>query len=609
MSEIKLCKKIKEFIIKNHLYISFIILFVYLSPFLIFWDDIPVIIHDNLDSTIIWWKILSNSKMLFADNHAIVPNMMNGLPRLSYGSEIKLNILFFYLFPAIVAYIINEFFIHIFAFIGMYLLLKNHFQIEHKKIVKMSIINGVALTFAFLPFWSPGGLSIAGLPLVLYSFLNIRFNKSTKIDWMILTFIPFYSSLIFSFIFFIVIIFVIFLKDWIFKHNFNKKFFLALLYFGSIYLLIEYRLILSIFDTSYISHRSEFVKYYINFSDSVKKFFGHLIEGQYHSESLHKYILLYSLLILILSSILLKISKREDFKEIKPKIGLLIKMFMLSLLISFIYALSTWNQLSGVYNEFPILKSFQWDRFYTLNPIGWYIILAISLDINILCIEKSNILDKLFLRINKNRNRLNIKIEHFIIPFLTILISFQGMYVIYSNHTHNSLWNSIRNDIDYISYSEFYAEEQFNTIKNDIGLPQEDYRIGCIGFEPAVALYNGFYTIDGYMSNYPLEYKRQFRYLISKELEKNDFFRTYFDGWGSRSYIFVAEIGGNFKAYKWVNEVINNLELNVTALKDLDVSFIFSSLPINNYNENNLTLFNMYNHEDSIWRIFVYEVI
>ncbi|KKL24457.1 hypothetical protein LCGC14_2415140, partial [marine sediment metagenome] len=71
MSEIKLCKKIKEFIIKNHLYISFIILFVYLSPFLIFWDDIPVIIHDNLDSTIIWWKILSNSKMLFADNHAI----------------------------------------------------------------------------------------------------------------------------------------------------------------------------------------------------------------------------------------------------------------------------------------------------------------------------------------------------------------------------------------------------------------------------------------------------------------------------------------------------------------------------------------------------------
>ena len=609
MSEIKICRKIIEFIKKNHLYISFIILFLYLSPLLIFWGDIPALKHDNLDSNVIIWKILSNSGMLFAENNALVPNMMNGLPRLSYGSEFKLIILFFYLFPPLVAYMINEFLIHIFAFIGMYLLLKKHFNINHNKLVKIFIIDGVALSFAFLPFWSPGGLSVAGIPLTLYAFLNIRFNKSTKIDWMILTFIPFYSSLIFSFIFFIAIVFLIFLKDWIFKHNFHKVFFLALLYFGLVYLLIEYRLIFSIFDNSYNSHRSEFISPSLSFFDSIRLSFEHFIEGHYHSESLHKFFLFFSLLILFLSILILKISKKEDFSKIRPKLGLLFTIFILSGVFSIFYGFYFWENLSDFKDKLPILKTFQWNRFYILAPIGWYLIFAISLDITIFCIEKSKIMKKNSSKLNKRHNLLNIRMEVIKIAFITTLISLQGIYVIYSSQTYNTLYNSIRYGIGYVSYREFYAEDQFNEIKNDIGLPQEDYRIGSIGFDPAVALYNGFYTIDGYITNYPLEYKHQFRYLISKELDKNEKNKNYFDEWGSRVYIFVAEIGGSYTIYKYVDRVIENLELNITSLKDLEVSYIFSSLEIKNYNENNLTLFNIYNHEDSIWKIYVYEVI
>ena len=129
-----------------------------------------------------------------------------------------------------------------------------------------------------------------------------------------------------------------------------------------------------------------------------------------------------------------------------------------------------------------------------------------------------------------------------------------------------------------------------------------------------MAHYNGFYTIDGYNINYPLEYKHQFRYLISRELEKSAKYSKNFDPWGSRCYIFVAEIGeitdtkSEINIYKWYNISIENLELNTTTLKDLGTNFIFSSLAINNHNENNLTLFNVYNHEDSVWKIYVYNV-
>ena len=57
------------------------------------------------------------------------------------------------------------------AFFGMYLLLQRHvIQGERYEF----IASGVALAFSFLPFLPTSGLSFAGMPLVLYAFLNIR---------------------------------------------------------------------------------------------------------------------------------------------------------------------------------------------------------------------------------------------------------------------------------------------------------------------------------------------------------------------------------------------------------------------------------------------------
>lgn len=160
-----------------------------------------------------------------------------------------------------------------------------------------------------------------------------------------------------------------------------------------------------------------------------------------------------------------------------------------------------------------------------------------------------------------------------------------------------------------ISYVEFYAEEQFSQINEDIGLHQEDYRIINIGFHPAVSQYNGFYTLDGYLNNYPVEYKHKFRNIIAYELEKNEILKEYFDNWGSRCYTYVAELGKGSMWTKDKNKTIYNLELNVTALHEMNCQFVFASVRIMNFVETGLDLFNTYENELSAWRIFVYRVL
>ncbi len=59
-----------------------------------------------------------------------------------------------------------------------------------------------------------------------------------------------------------------------------------------------------------------------------------------------------------------------------------------------------------------------------------------------------------------------------------------------------------------MTHKQFFAESLFAQIKQDIGLPVDDYRVVNFCIHPSVAQYNGFYTIDGYMNSYPLEFKQ-----------------------------------------------------------------------------------------------------
>ena len=71
---------------KKHLWIAFFLLVLYVSPLYILGENAHIRVHDNLDSNIAWYKVLKESGQLFGSIHAVIPQIVNGLPRNAFGT-------------------------------------------------------------------------------------------------------------------------------------------------------------------------------------------------------------------------------------------------------------------------------------------------------------------------------------------------------------------------------------------------------------------------------------------------------------------------------------------------------------------------------------------
>ncbi|NWN94142.1 MAG: hypothetical protein HLX43_06315, partial [Bacillus sp. (in: Bacteria)] len=156
---------------KNALWLAVWMLAVYLSPMFILGGNMHIRVHDNLDSNIAWYRVLDRSGELFGPLNATIPQIMNGLPRNAFGTEFSGIQWLYALFPPVIAYTFSQTITRVFAFLGMYLLLKRHFvQGQDDYFIRV----WVSLAFAMTPFWPSGMLSTLGMPLAHCAFLNIR---------------------------------------------------------------------------------------------------------------------------------------------------------------------------------------------------------------------------------------------------------------------------------------------------------------------------------------------------------------------------------------------------------------------------------------------------
>ena len=190
----------------------------------------------------------------------------------------------------------------------------------------------------------------------------------------------------------------------------------------------------------------------------------------------------------------------------------------------------------------------------------------------------------------------------------------------YENNTRENVKRFIYNinENNYLSnmmtMNQYYAPPLFNEIKNWIGEDQSKYRVGSIGLHPAVPVFNGFFTIDGYSGYYDLDYKLKFREVIEPELNKFPKQLDKFDNWGNRCYLFVSELLPlwNHKDYiisKESNILINNLNYNYDKLIKLGCKYIFSTVKINIDNNPHLILQNKFEHREYPYSIYLYSLI
>jgi hypothetical protein len=548
---------------KKQIYLAFILLILYVSPLFILGENAHIRIHDNLDSNISWYKVLNNSGQLFGATDSVIPQIINGLPRNAFGTEFSGIQWLYQLFPTMAAYALSQTITRIFAFIGMYLLLKKHFV---RSLDAYPIRVWVSLAFALTPFWPSGMLSTLGMPLALWAFLNIREGKHTWKEWITLFLLPFYSSFVLGFFFFLFFMGLLWVRDWFVKRKANWVFFGSIAFMTCLYLAIEYRLVLSLVVPNAPTNRNEFVESLLSFWQTIRLMFKNYFLGHTHVMTLH------TLVIVPLSFLAVWMiwNKKKEATEKRY-----LYLFILNFILSVWYAFWFYKGWEPLKEQVSLFKTFNFSRFHFLRPLIVYLMFAVGA---LILWKKS--------KGWKNFVKLCLLVQ------LIVVFAGNDEFVYHGRPT----------------VKQFYAETQFNEIAKYIGKPKSSYRVASIGIHPSIAQYNGFYTLDTYNNFYPLSYKHEFRKIIAKELDKSPSLKTYFDQWGGRCYLFVAQLGKHYEFTKKSKVKIKNLQLNTKIFKNMGGQYILSAVPIQNAEDNRLVFKKAFTQRESAWKIYLYEV-
>ncbi|MCP3031631.1 DUF6044 family protein [Halobacillus sp. A1] len=542
------------------------ILIVYLLPYYILGENTHIRVHDNMDSNIVWYQLLAESGQIFAGPGETLPNVINGLPRSALPSALDAVVWLYVWFEPFTAYTISQTIMRFTALFGMYILL-NRFLISGRSSSWISA--GSALAFAMLPFWPSGVLTIAGLPLAFYLFLTIRKQgrNTPWYYWLILSLIPFLSNFILTFIFFLGIMGVLWLFDWLRSKQFNPPLFIAIAAMTSIYLIKNYMLIYTMFiDSSFSSHREENSLGHKDLAGTLELFERNFLNGHTHDLALHQSIVLPVLVGALFLSIL-----RGGYPT------RFILLFAATPVLSLWYAFWYWEGWRPLKDSIDILNTFNFARIHFFDPMIWYICFALALAI----IAKQMIGGKWI---------------------VVILIALQCWNV---SQVHEEIKYG---EFNTPTFSGYYSTDLFDEIKDYIGKDPSSYRVVSAAMHPTIAQYNGFYTLDTYNNTYPLEYKHQFREVIGPELEKSPSLAHYFDTWGGRAYIYSSELGENYMFKKTSDRKIEELLLDTEALSELGGEYVLSGLPLENHEEIGLVLEEEFENESSPWRIYLYRI-
>ena len=530
-------------------WLGLIILTVLYYPILRLNKDMLVAIHDEFDGEFLTYILGAKH----AGEH-ILPEVFNGTLKISMQPPAFLFVVPYLLTGPETAFFFNYLVIALAAYSGMYLCCKRLVGEEWP-----AVIAGVL--FAILPFYSVYGLSVMGQPWLAYAFINLwqegqTSRKTRLICFAIIILFGFGSSLVL--VGYADIIILSMLSVWGACRKRNIRFFLAgLLILAACYVITNIPLMRGVFGESnaFTTHKEEYLKTASPFIDSFTTVFW---DGLYYAASNHRMIVRAAEITLLVS---IAYWARLPGDE-KRRCAQMVALYCLAVAIALLYAIwhcdpvvSLRNKLGGVWVEF------QFDRFYWLSPCIWFLMLAHTLHFVWFFLKRGNTM-------------------RFLPLLLVIWLNVNYIWNASSLKINYTQWRENEHPVSYASVSEFFQDEMFDEIENYIGQPQESYRVISVGLYPSVALYNGFYCLDGYSNNYDLNYKHAFGSAIRGELDRDEELADYFDNWGNRCYAFSSEIPKHYYIDATKNKHIKTLNYDFDALKAMGCRYILSSVEI-----------------------------
>lgn len=535
-------------------------------------------IHDQLDETILNYYF--TAKYFGADTYA---QMMCGIPAEGLKPFCPIFVPLYAVFNVYIAFLLQHCIVVFSAFFGMFFFVKEYTGRNEAAFV-------TAVLFALLPVHSIYGNVVAGTPLLMYGIMKLRAGNRK------LSFVPalliIYYALSTSFVLCgwaalgLVALFGIVCS--IKQRGLNRAYFLSAGILLATYLLCNIDLIMEVFSAnSFISHRVEF-----GFGETGASFWGNLwarlSNGAYTSEAESKHELI---IIPVIVSLLCFFNRSAREKYLKKFVDVSVAIAVLCVVCAFFDTDFVYRLQHGLPG---MLKSFQFGRFHYFIPAMWFVLLGLSLAI---------IMDIFPTKILWQIAGYTILAVLVLPTFLKLAKDKDGIFYQNINQINNG-----ESVTGYVTMSNLYSEDLMEIIEKEIGKDMSSYRVLNIGISPVAALMHGFYTVDGYSNNYPLEYKHRFREVISAELDRNDYARTYFDKWGSRCYAFYHEWGNAYMLGKTYNVTVSDLNLNIDKLQEMNCRYIFAAGAIDDCESRGLEYLGDYETEKSYWHIWVYEV-
>lgn len=558
-------------------WLGLLIAVAFFLPCFILGDGCIFEINDQLDESIMNYMLPARH---FGDGSKVYPEMLNGVNASGMQPSAVLFLPFYCLFSPRVAFVTQYIICFLLAFLGMYLLVK---EITDSSI--LAVMAGGC--FCVLPLYPVYGLSEFGIPLVVYAALCLWRQKRIVPAMLSLLLFGLSSHLVYTG-YAVLGLWLVALVINGFHRRMNKWAFIGFAELLITYVIVNRSLILEILfgNSSYISHREEMVSASTPFLETFWSVFRNSAQ---HAPSLHKYLILPIIVFLILGAFCKK--EETDRKIYKAAVW----NFLLLIAIALFYALCHTAVVTDLKNSMNgFLHYFQIERFYWLYPAGWYLEFALAAGV----LWRTKVL-------HTDRRMLSGKLIVLLVCLLPTLSLLKVNSFLYWNVNQINNGSGITG---YISWESWFAEDLMQEIEDAIGQDKTTYRVAHLGISPAPALMHGFYTVDGYSNNYPLEYKHRFREVIAAELEKNEEVRVYFDLWGNRCYLFNSITGNYMRLQKGNSLVYEGLEFDMDALRELGCEYLFSGSEIGDAGRMGLEPVGYFETETSYWGIWVYRL-
>ena len=522
----------------------------YFSPYLLRGEDSFVLVHDYLDNVNRYGA------------------MVRGRPEAPGWRPDRWWVYALGLFWGGVA---NAVVIRVVAALGMLALLS---RLPGAGALPLAIRTLAALTFATLPFYPVGNLAVAGVPALAALLFGLDDRRSRP--WIVAALLALgvYSRPTLTGPWLLVALLAWVLWRWragkrVLPFVLGAAAFLA----GMFVPMMEIQGSLADVVAGQ-SNRAEIV--YARDGDlraATWRAFQMLTSGQYHAHSLHRPIILPSIALICVALAAMHFRGcRMERAERRLALGLMLFLGLSAALYGVFY----YEPIMSVYQGLGI--GFNFSRLHYLAPAAWYLLWALLLFT--------------FYRLVGHRRVLALAVSALLLAQIAV------------NFEHFTVSAFEKRP----TFRQYFAQELFDKIDQVLDLGAGD-KVGCIGFYPAVANYHGLSTLGFYTNIYPLERKRRMQRVIQAELDANEEIRRYFMDWGSRAYLFNAEIGrgvgdqAHMRALSGVRSRLNPRELLAAKVK-----YLLSTVPITNAKLQGYQQVFRGASKDGYYRMFVYRI-